>query len=152
MMGNRCPDCGKFVSLEMGDPEVEEPTIDEGGQISVEVRLVLNCAECSTVMKETNLTLEDVSEEAAKHMEEHQNDPDHELVVEYQDNAEMGDDYRAVHRNGKPLDTKKRVPMRYMTHYYNVTLGCSVSCTCGETFDDVSLVGEETAGTFEELF
>jgi hypothetical protein len=47
----RCPDCSKFVGMENGDLEVNDLSIDTDGQVSVDVSLPRNCAECSTELK-----------------------------------------------------------------------------------------------------
>jgi len=58
----RCPDCNKFVSQEAGDPETSEDV--SGDTLTVEVRIVQNCVECGTELKESTLTLErDLSDE-----------------------------------------------------------------------------------------
>lgn len=64
----RCPDCNKFVSLEMQDPEVEclDATTDAPADAQSErtftitgsVRVVRCCAECGQEMKEANLDIE----------------------------------------------------------------------------------------------
>ena len=58
----RCPDCNKFVGLEMQDPETEDIEISadaEGVALSQSVRIVRNCAECGTEMKSADLELTD---------------------------------------------------------------------------------------------
>ncbi len=47
----RCPECNKFVSMEAGDPEVEDITILDD-EVKCTVRLVVNCAECGNELKE----------------------------------------------------------------------------------------------------
>src|SRR4051812_40034489 len=66
----RCPDCQKFVSLEMQDPEVSNlevehippETTDQGVphmfRITGEVRIVRNCAECGRELKEATLEID----------------------------------------------------------------------------------------------
>lgn len=66
----RCPDCNKFVSLEFAEPEPEEMDIDYDYDkrgpdqehvsftVTVDVRLVRNCAYCGQELKEGTLTLE----------------------------------------------------------------------------------------------
>jgi len=60
-MANRCPDCNKFVSLEMEDPDVQECDIEpsedgKAGIMRLTVQLTKSCAECGCVM--TGKTLE----------------------------------------------------------------------------------------------
>lgn len=47
----RCPDCMKFVSLEMADPEDEGMEID-GTTLTGTVRIHRDCADCSQELKE----------------------------------------------------------------------------------------------------
>lgn len=58
----RCPDCNKFVSMEMQDPDDVELTIDyEGGptiKVSVTAHIVRTCAECGTELKEGSVEAE----------------------------------------------------------------------------------------------
>jgi hypothetical protein len=51
----RCPDCNKFVSNNEADPEVQDdsPALEDGG-VSVEVRIVNECADCGTELTEAN--------------------------------------------------------------------------------------------------
>ena len=67
----RCPDCNKFVSLEMGDPEVASLEISEEGNVLVEISIVRNCADCGTELKRADLSIEhDLSEETLAHLKE----------------------------------------------------------------------------------
>jgi hypothetical protein len=70
----RCPDCNKFVSLEMQDPEVSDlsveylPSHDADNEpihefcITGTVRIVRCCAECGQEMKEAQLDIEQTVE------------------------------------------------------------------------------------------
>lgn len=70
----RCPDCNKFVSLEMQDPEVnvqlEIAPPDKDGtwvgadifHLSGEIRIVRACAECGTELKEYTFSLDETAE------------------------------------------------------------------------------------------
>ena len=48
----RCPNCAKFVSQEAGDPEFDLNLDWNTGEVYGTVRIVQNCAECSTELKE----------------------------------------------------------------------------------------------------
>lgn len=68
----RCPDCNKFASLELSDDievtnlEVEN---DEGdGRVLGNIRIVLNCVDCGSEMKEANFDIEQTIE--LKHTED----------------------------------------------------------------------------------
>jgi hypothetical protein len=64
----RCPDCAKFVSLELQDPEVsnldvavdnvDAETKEVQFTITGNVRIVRTCAECSNELKEATLDIE----------------------------------------------------------------------------------------------
>lgn len=167
-MGNRCPDCQKFVGLEQADPEVDSVEITSAGEINPEtgeqaievggdVRLVLNCAECSSEMKEANLTLEgevtfthskvDKRPEGASMSEPPEDtesvmcdatEEDFEVEV---DSSEPTDAYRPEGR-----------PARYQTHYYGVEVTVRVKCNKCAAEDTFDIDVEESAGSFEEMF
>lgn len=54
----RCPDCNKFVSYDAAEPERDELSVvqpteeDPKAQATGSVRIVLNCAECGTELKD----------------------------------------------------------------------------------------------------
>lgn len=72
----RCPDCNKFVGLEMQDPELEDiqvETSDPGfATVTMTVRIVRACAECGTELKEATLEIEETVDlqEALKALDE----------------------------------------------------------------------------------
>lgn len=49
----RCPECKKFRSTDIGDPEIELDLTDN--VVAVSGRLVASCVECSTEMKQATL-------------------------------------------------------------------------------------------------
>jgi hypothetical protein len=59
----RCPDCQKFVSLELQDPEVEDgPNVEALGdppalEVSAVVRICRTCGECGQELKEATLEM-----------------------------------------------------------------------------------------------
>jgi hypothetical protein len=53
----RCPDCNKFVSYGEPDPEILSSEVEDN-QLTVDVRVILDCSECGTELKETTLTIE----------------------------------------------------------------------------------------------
>lgn len=55
----RCNDCNKFASLEAGEPECDSLAIDNDGNITGSARVVLNCAECGSELKEHNFDVEE---------------------------------------------------------------------------------------------
>lgn len=66
----RCPDCNKFTSLELQDPEVENldvsvDNVEDGTAqfcITGSVRLVRTCADCGMELKEATLDIEQTVE------------------------------------------------------------------------------------------
>jgi hypothetical protein len=59
----RCPDCNKFVSLELGEPEVtSDPEVEETDKGKGIVRLTISvpkvCAECGTEMQTKEIEIE----------------------------------------------------------------------------------------------
>lgn len=140
----RCPDCNKFVSNDAeSDPEVEEieiteeptaavpPNAEEGsgavdshpGQVTARVRITVNCAECSTELKEHNFETEaELPEAVVDHVGE-----GHELSVEEESSE------RTERSEGKGRGTRQ---------FYGYQLTAKVTCSCGK-------LGEDGAG--EEL-
>lgn len=59
---NRCESCGTFVSLEPGEPEENDISVDEEGNISGSVRMSLNCGSCGGELAETEAEIADVAE------------------------------------------------------------------------------------------
>lgn len=106
----RCPDCNKFVSMEPGDPEAELHLDD--GQVIGTVRIVMNCAECNTELKESNFDIElDVPEEILKaHSGE-----GHELDLDESDFENID---------------KSEGKGRYRKTYYGAHGDISLCCSC----------------------
>lgn len=84
----RCPDCNKFVSFEEVEPEVNSLEVDSSGYVTAEIRIVNECADCSTELREANLDLSanaDFEEAWNRHLEETKNNQplsDEERLVE----------------------------------------------------------------------
>ena len=137
---SRCPDCQKFVSLEMQDPEVESCEIDIDGAITASVRIVRSCAECSTEMKEATLEIEYTpDEDEAKIVEEHQGDA-HELIVE----------------DGYSVEALEEGGGRYAKSFFGATLSVSVRCKCQkgaivEPLFTVELSDKVSASAMDEM-
>ena len=55
----RCPDCARMVSFDEPQATVEDEGISEDGEVRVEVRLVLPCAECGAELKENTFSFEE---------------------------------------------------------------------------------------------
>ena len=65
-MANRCPECNRFVTVEMGEPEVDAGDLEEGdgkkGTLNLTIKLSRVCAECGTELTtkeiETQITVD----------------------------------------------------------------------------------------------
>lgn len=130
----RCPDCSKFVSYDdSGDPEVDV-TIDEDGNISGTVRIILTCAECGTELKAADF---DVSEKF-EGWEGHVGDK-HDLSVE------TGSSSISQRR-----DNPGR-PARYQRQYYGHETSLEIHCSCqADTVDTVEFADDTMASGMEE--
>jgi hypothetical protein len=124
----RCGECRKFVSFDEQDPEVEDLTIDEEGQITAEVRIVNACAECGTELKSFTFSTEaDVESQCEGHTgstipepegeDEEAEEEEHELQIE--------ESYceRTSRSEGKGRGTKT---------FYGFKLEANVTCSCGK--------------------
>lgn len=148
-MANRCPDCNKFVGLELGEPEVNSLEVDETG-IHGEVRLVQTCAECSGEMNEASVEIEqELPDEAAAHLEEH---PDHTLSIQ-EDSSEADEDWRSsASAEAYAKAHGKRISPRYQRHYMSATIHATISCDkCEETWEVEINSDEVSAGEFDSL-
>jgi hypothetical protein len=120
----RCPDCSKFVSLEFQEPEPEEMDLDydydKGGPdqehvtftVTVDVRLVRNCADCGQELKEGTLTLE------GSDVLGHEMKPDCELTAE--------------------MDTTNQIEEgggRYKKSYFGAEVEYVIRCSCQKEKD-----------------
>lgn len=120
----RCPDCNKFVGLEMQEPEVNgdpEVHVHEGDTtvgITLDVRLVRACDQCGTE-KEASFTLEADAEVPADHFGE-----GHELSATA--------DVEGTERS----DGKPGTPSRYRRSYYGVEATFEVRCSCQDAKAD----------------
>ena len=133
----RCPDCNKFVAYDEAEPEIDDDSPEVGdGNISFNVRIVNNCADCGTELKEASFDPEvSFDEEIIK---AHTGN-DHELSVEISDAERVQDS------EPKPKQVKDRktgeIKMKYPNPRYVKTLygfACDVYLYCKCT-PDVSL-------------
>ncbi len=128
----RCPDCNKFVSLDLQDPEVEIEL--EGESVKASVRIVRACAECGTALKEATLEMEDTFE--GPDPEDAQGeDKEHDLEVE-----ETG------------VDSIEEGGGRYAKSYYGASVDYSVTCSCGCKFEHNGVMsGKIAASHMDEM-
>ena len=155
MPGNYCPDCTHFVSLEPEEVECDDLEVEDhgngSGEITGSVRLVLNCAECSTEMKEA---YPDVCISFEHECTDEINEDFDEGDTKYEIESAEGEptDWMQTHdRSGKPI----KGPMRYRKHFYGADLNINVNCLrCGDSFEVVTSEAErpyEQASGFDEL-
>lgn len=132
----RCPNCNKFVSYD--EPEAQVDSVElNGGTLSANVRLVLNCSECGGELKDAEL-------EAHKEIEHECDACDLEIADE--GTPDTFSRLQDKDRRGKTIKSS-----RYMKTFYGFSLECSINCTkCGESIE-AQLDGEEQASGFNEL-
>lgn len=107
----RCPNCSKFVSLELQDPEVNDLQLDDDGTITASVRVVRNCQDCGTEMKEATF---DVSLEVPE--------------VTHTVGADRDKCQLSVEDNLSQLEEGGG---RYKKSYYGAEGTFNLTCTCG---------------------
>ena len=127
-MSNRCPDCERFVSLEISEEDEfnTDPEIDDEGNISAEFRLLLNCVECWGEMKDAAVEFyveapEEIQEHINKYVpsaDSEDDEPDHEFEVECTSSS-VSERYSG--------DSK--TPRRFRKKFYVVELEFSITCT-----------------------
>ena len=128
----RCPDCEKMVSYE--DPPTVEAldTQVEGNLVVVQVRIVLNCAECGSELKELVADLEvEIEHECPK--AEDDKEPEFELT----NSQEWTGEGFFVREKGKT--------------FYGADVSADVSCSLCEEDINVATQVKETGGNFDDL-
>lgn len=138
----RCPDCNKFVSYDLPHTveEKQGPEVD-GENVTASVRLVLNCGECYTELKEANLDLEaEVKHECSVlDPEDEETGPDYELV----DDDNLSNEWEATDRTeGKG---------RGQRTFYGASLTTKVKCVHCEEEVEVELADDVQASNFEDV-
>lgn len=107
----RCNNCNKFVSQDEGDPELSNEEISEG-HVTAECRIVQNCQECSTELKDYTFNIELSTKEFNKCKGD-----EHDIEVEFSEPASTS-----------RIEGKGR---RFRT-FYGATAECHVKCSCGK--------------------
>ena len=110
----RCNDCAKFVSLELGDLEVDVgvDNVDGNGAVTGTVRVVLVCADCSTELKESTLDVDAIVELS------------HNGACDGSSDLEVEVDFSAMDEFVPPKAKRQK-------HMYGAEGSISVSCECG---------------------
>jgi hypothetical protein len=136
----RCPDCGKFVSHELGEVEVEESSVNDD-MVTGTVRLHLDCMDCGNELAETTLEFEAAIEHECPKAEE--GTPTFDTNTD--EAAEGGDYFQDKNAKGKPIKP------RYQKHFYTADITGTVVCDlCEESIDWEAHV-EEAASAFDSL-
>lgn len=130
-MSNRCPDCNKFATLEFQDPEESLTEFDpETGHIEAEYRIIRNCADCGTEMKEATITFDEQLDSSIT--DAHTGDG-HGLSAEF--SAEQYEEGGG----------------RYAKAYFGVELTVTITCECGSVNEVLTLVEKEAASSMDDL-
>ena len=128
----RCPDCGKFVSVEMAEPEMEELVVDAEGNVSGSVRLVQECGECGTELAEANIDVEAT------------------VTVEHKDGCK-GESGLVSEDEATESKDRFEGKGRYAKHFYGADITATIRCEdCGAEASLETSV-EEQAIFFESL-
>ena len=125
----RCPDCNRFVSVEMAEPELDLELGD--GEVTGSVRLVQTCADCGTELAEANLDVAQSFE-----FEHDQDGCDGDLLLSDEE-VESDDRYEGQGR--------------YAKHFYGANITATVSCDKCGVEKELNIYAEEQASFFDSL-
>jgi hypothetical protein len=135
----RCNDCNKFVGFEQADPE-DNLDIEAGDRdtatgiqtatINGDIRIVLQCSECGTDLREANI---DVDESVEFTHEPKDCDGDLEIDV---DSDSSNDRYEGKGRGAK--------------HFYGADVEVTISCSKCKATVSHSFSVEEQSSSFDE--
>lgn len=135
-----CPDCNKFVSIEMADPEVSSEEVHDG-QVTGSVRLVQTCADCGSELAEANLDFTiDIPDGAFPHT----------VSESGEDSAACGDEDISVTVEAEN-DDRFEGRGRYTKHFYVANLHATVKCEKCESEIELDGSTEEQASSFDSL-
>jgi hypothetical protein len=134
----RCPDCNKFASMEMQEPEVSNLEIDVGvpdpesrvcdARVTAEIRIIRTCAECGTELKEATFTVED------------------NIEIALPKDAEPGD----VSVDEASVEGTEEGGGRYKKSYYGADLHYTVECN-GAVIHSGNMTDKVPASSMDEL-
>jgi len=126
----RCEDCNKFVSFDEPQAEVESDDIISG-EVCIDVRVVLPCAECSTEIKETTLVYEETVECPTCGQ-------DHLDELSIEDANATGQE---IYEDAFSPKTGKK--LKHQTKYYGAEVTFMLCCErCGESEEHTGYVKE----------
>jgi hypothetical protein len=148
----RCPDCNKFVSLELADEPEAELEVSEG-VVSGTVRLVRQCADCGTELKEASFDVEvslptlveHAAEVAAKReeREKERKEKEDEAKATGKEIADEDEDEDDEHEMEVDVDESQGTEEgggRWKKSFFGVEVTFTAKCSCGK----------EEQGNFED--
>jgi hypothetical protein len=136
----RCPDCNKFVAFDEADPEVDSLEISEDGTVTAEVRIVNNCADCGSELKEATFQLEEQVDIPEGHSGE-----GHQLEIE-EAGAERTQ-RSGYYKKGEFVSAGGR----YAKTYYGASVSYEITCECGALEISGTLEDDVQASGMDEL-
>lgn len=142
----RCPDCNKFVSLELGEePEAELEVSD--GVVTGTVQIVRNCADCGTELKEATFdvevtlpTLVEHANEIAAAREAREKEHKDKEVAGETPSMDEDEDEHDMEVEVDECQATEEGGGRYKKSYYGVDVTFTAKCSCGK----------EEQGSFED--
>lgn len=144
----RCSDCNRLVSIEPGEAEINDVSIN-GDELEASMRLVLNCAECGQEVREAEAVGNTTIDHQCTKTEDGEDKEDDEEPEFEEVDQEVGDieeRYADKDRKGKPIKNP-----RYQKKFYGATATITVQCSkCEEEFP-IEVLCEEQASAFEDI-
>lgn len=145
----RCPDCRRFVAYD--EPEVElsneEFTDDKNGYMSFncDVEITLNCADCSTILKQ--------STEALKRLEEHLCPLEKELtpLEKGEEQLEFIEATASGYERMQTTYKGKAVPPRFMKKFYGADVNITYKCKICSSTITINEKVEVQASSMDEV-
>lgn len=142
----RCSQCNKFAAEDSeSSPEVN---LDWDGQTaSAEVRIVNTCVECSTELKEANLSVEvNFEDEIEAHVTANPKCGKEKSFSVQTLNENRTDRQQTTTKDGRPIKP------RYQKRFYGFEMDVELSCdTCSEVVETKSVSDEIQASSMDEL-
>lgn len=149
----RCPDCNKFVGLEFQDPE--DVNLDMSGEeltddgelcllVSMQCRIVRNCADCGNELKEANL---EVSDDEAN-VESAGLD---KCIEKKGDGYAWKDGHGDLSISETSVNQIEEGGGRYAKAYFGAEVEYEVKCKCGEVLHTGTVSDKVAASAMDEL-
>lgn len=114
----RCNDCNKFVGVNQAESQLTDLEVDQDGCVTGSCTLALECSDCGSELKTSDVEVNEQVEGAEEHMSAHdKKNPSHSYELSITD-SEVGD---ADKFEGKG---------RGMKHFYGIEGQFTVECSC----------------------